>query len=309
MATKARERSESGFYHVYQRGVCLFDIFEDDGDHEFYLERLGKYCKDYGVELHAWCLMSNHTHLLVKADLEDLSAMMRGLGSSYARFFNARHARTGPLFEGRFGSVCVETDAQYMNVIRYIHRNPIKHEESTLCGSYPWSSYAEHAAAAPVTCVVDFALALFGDIDAFVRFHSDRDGDKQRHLDIGTSGPMKDDEARWRADESLLNAGFDVPISLIGTLPRKLRDQAIAVVKKTIGCSLRQLQRLTAIAYSAIRNAVKLACGEVEDEPEEPEAPILKELIGSWGKPDSADPNNLEGVTAPPQRRIIPTPV
>ncbi len=281
MATKPREQSTSGFYHVYQRGVCLFDIFEDDVDREFYLERLRKYCGEIGVEIHAWCLMSNHTHLLLRAGLEELSAAMRKLGSVFARFFNARHKRSGPLFEGRFCSVCVETDEQYMNVMRYIHRNPVHHEEAALCGSYPWSSYGEHIAGAPVTCEVSFALSLFGGVDAFARLHGERDGDKQRHLDVGTSGPMRDDEARWRADEALAEAGFGVTTSHIGTLPHKTRDRAIAAVKCAIGCSLRQLQRLTAIAYSAIRRAVELACGEVNDEPVEREESVVKELVDS----------------------------
>ncbi len=283
MATKKRERSESGFYHVFQRGVSLFGIFEDDIDREFYLNRLQKYCVEHGVEIHAWCLMSNHTHLLVKADLEDLSAMMCKFGSVYAKFFNSRHLRTGHLFEGRYCSVCVETEEQYVNVMRYIHRNPVYHEESALCGGYPWSSYAEYLSAVPVTCMTGFALALFGSVEDFVRFHGDRNGDKQRHLDVGTSGPMKDDEARRRANVALAESGFDVPASRIGMLPRETRDQAIALVKRTVGCSLRQLQRLTALAYSAIRRAVKLS--SCDDEPEEREVSVLKELIASWGRP------------------------
>jgi len=284
MATKKRELSASGFYHVYQRGVSLFDIFEDDVDREFYLERLQKYCKELDVELHAWCFMSNHTHLLLKASPDALSAVMRKLGSVYARFFNYRHKRSGPLFEGRFCSTPIETDGQYMNVIRYVHRNPVVHEEAALNG-YLWSSYAEHVAATPTTCVVSFALSLFGDVDAFVRFHADREGDKHRYLDVGTSGPMKDDEARRRADEALAESGFSVTASHIGTLPRNLRDRAIATVKKLVGCSLRQLQRLTAIAYSAIRRAVEFSDDEDADTPEIRETSILRELIDACERP------------------------
>ena len=91
MATKKRKRSESGFYHVFQRGVCLFDIFEDDEDRKFYLKRLVRYASELHVEIHAWCLMSNHTHLLVRAQHETLSAVMRKIGSVYARYFNKRH--------------------------------------------------------------------------------------------------------------------------------------------------------------------------------------------------------------------------
>lgn len=265
MATKPRERSMSGFYHVFHRGVSLFDIFEDNEDREFYLERLVQYASETGVEIHAWCLMSNHTHLLLRADRERLSEMMRKLGSVYARFFNRRHGRSGPLFEGRFGSVCVETDAQLLSVVRYIHRNPVHHGGHALMEGYRWSSYNEYASSSPKTCEIDFTLDLFGGVAQLVGFHKE-ERDRERHLDIGTVGPMSDDEARVRADQALADAGFDINVSKIGSLPRKMRDRAIACVKRVVGCSFRQLQRLTAVAYTAIRNAVSIANGYMLDE-------------------------------------------
>lgn len=284
MATKKRERSESGFYHVFHRGVSQFDIFEDDADREFYLERMVRYCRELDVEIHAWCLMSNHTHLLVRADMDALSATMRKLGSAYAKRFNWRHMRSGPLFEGRFSSVCVETDEQYVTVMRYIHRNPIHHEEETLCGSYRWSSYGEHVAASPETCVVEFALGLFGSVDAFTRMHQDRVEDRERLLDVGTFGRMRDEEARWRANRALAEAGFEVPVSRIGTLPRKLRDDALACVKDAVKCSLRQLQRLTAVAYSAIRCATaRLGREPVDAAGRERYERPMEELIAAFG--------------------------
>ncbi len=305
MATKRRQKSESGFYHVCQRGVCLFDVFEDDTDREFYLKRLQKYCEELGVEIHAWCLMSNHTHLLLRADLEALSAMMRKLGSVYARFFNTRHMRSGPLFEGRFYSVCVETNEQFMSTIRYIHRNPVHHEEAALCGSYAWSSYGEYTSGKPVMCKAGFALELFGSLDGFTRFHGERDDDRERHLDIGTSGPMKDDEARRRANEALAESGFDVTASHIGTLPRDARDRAIACVKRIVGCSLRQIQRLTAIAYSAIRRAVEIAGREVEEQPVEPVTTVLQELVGALESPQGDLATALENTIG--KSRVLPT--
>jgi len=255
MATKQRAQSSTGFYHVFHRGVNQFDIFEDDEDRQYYRDHLQKYARDLGVEVHAWCLMSNHSHLLLKADHEALPVFMRQLASSYARFFNRRHARSGPLFEGRFDSVCIESDEQLISVVRYIHRNPVHHEEETLFGTYPWSSFREYATGAPELCEIAFALELFGGIDSFVAYHEGWD-ENERHLDMDTLGRMGDDEARRRADSALESAGFKVKASSIGRLPRKLRDKALMCVKRAVNCSLRQLQRLTSIAYSAIRNAV-----------------------------------------------------
>ena len=289
MATKKRKRSESGFYHVFQRGVCLFDIFEDDEDRKFYLKRLVRYASELHVEIHAWCLMSNHTHLLVRAQHETLSAVMRKIGSVYARYFNKRHGRTGPLFEDRFGSVCVETDSQFLSVMRYIHRNPIHHEERTLMGDYPWSSYGEYMTGVSETCEQTLAMSIFGSVDRFISFHHIEQDYKQsieRYLDIDTIGPMRDDEARLRANHVLVEAGIPVTVARLGALPYKQRDMAIALVKHSIHCSLRQLQRLTAIAFSAIRNAVQLSFGDVVGarRSESAEASVLQpgRFLSSW---------------------------
>ena len=264
MATRKREQSESGFYHVFQRGVNHFDIFEDDTDREFYIEKIRKYASKTNVEIHAWCLMDNHVHILVRASIAQLSAMMQQLGSVYARYFNFRHKRSGPLFEGRFCSVCVNTDAQLLSVVRYIHRNPVHHEEKTLCGEYPWSSYGEYLAGGVGICKVDFVMSLFGSMTEFVRFHEE-ERDNERHLDIGSTGLMGDDEARDRASRALVKAGFEVGVSQIGSLDRKLRDGAICLIKRLVGCSMRQIQRLTSIAFSSIRKAIEVSAAPSQD--------------------------------------------
>lgn len=257
MATKPRTRSKSGFYHVFHRGVNHFDIFENDGDREFYLDCMKRYARKSEVEVHAWCLMSNHVHLLVRTDLEQLSGFMRKLGSVYARYFNRAYGRIGPLFGGRFSSVCVETDAQLVSVVRYIHRNPVCHDRGALFGDYQWSSYGEYLAGNPLTCELAFVLELFGSVEAMARFHEERfDSERERHLDIDATGAMKDDEARRRANSILEYMGFDVGISFLGTLSQQMRDRALFLIRRATGCSLRQLQRLTAIAYAAIRKAV-----------------------------------------------------
>jgi len=257
MATKPRQRSASGFYHLFQRGVNLFDIFEDDIDRKFYLNRMQRYALDADVEIHAWCLMSNHVHLLLRASLENLSSFMRRLGSVFARRFNSRHGRTGPLFECRFGSVCVETDAQLLAVLRYIHRNPFYHDETALFGDYRWSSYSEYTSGEPVTCELGFVFSLFGSIEELIRFHEQEiPSDLERHMDIGVTAVLRDDEARKRANSALREFGFSIDVDQIGKLAHKMRDSALIVVKRTTGCSLRQLQRLTAIAFSAISSAM-----------------------------------------------------
>lgn len=256
MSSKPRKQSVSGFYHVCQRGINRFDIFEDDADREFFVNRMCRYANEHGIEIHSWALMSDHFHLLLKSGFKELSDMMRTLGSVYARYFNRRHERSGPLYEGRFYSVCIESDPQLLATVRYIHRNPVRHEETALYGSYRWSSYREYTSASPSTCKLDFVLNLFGSVAELMRFHKE-ERDEERFPDIGTMGPMHDDEARWRANEALDTAGYKIEVSQIGTLSRTLRDEAIACIKRSVHCSLRQIQRLTSIAYCTIRHAVE----------------------------------------------------
>lgn len=258
MASKHRKQSASGFYHVYQRGVNLFDIFEDDADRAVFIKLMTHYAAECGVALFAWTLMSDHFHILLKSEFKELSAMMRKLNSVYARHFNKRHDRKGPLFQGRFESVCVENDDQFLTTVRYIHRNPVHHDETALYGTYRWSSYAEYANGIPETCEIDFVLAYFKDSDEMAHFH-EKVCDWERHPDTNADGPMKDDEARKLANAVLRETGFAVGISQVGALSHNIRDQAIACVRQSIGCSMRQIQRLTAIAYSIIRKAVNRA--------------------------------------------------
>ena len=267
MARKPRKISSTGFYHVMQRGVNLFDIFETDDDRRQYLEFLMEAADQFRISIHAWCLMSNHTHLLLRGDLCNLSCMMHRLGSRYASYFNRRHERIGHLFDGRFESVCIESDAQYLAVVRYIHRNPVEHQEQALRGTYPWSSYVEYVSGKAIVSQIDVALEMLGGTDSFVRFHTQDASSDERHLDIGTLGRLTDDEARSRANTALENAGFTVCVGNIGRLSRHLRDKAIAIVKQSVGCSLRQMQRLTSLAYHAIRIAVLKAGTSVNTTP------------------------------------------
>ena len=256
MSTKPREQSESDFYHVMQRGVGLFNLFEDDHDRNRYVEELKKAVKDTNAEIYAWCLMSNHTHLLVKANIEALACFMRQLGACYARYFNSRHSRPGHLFQDRYKSVPVTDDSQLLATVRYIHRNPAHHDGRTLCGDYPWSSYREYVNGSAVITHTEMVLEMLGGAKAFREFHALDDG--KRYLDIDTLARTSDDQARTYAQQALLAVGVKIPLSKLGSLPRPERDAAIKVML-SLGLSLRQTQRLTGISYNAIRTVAKRA--------------------------------------------------
>ncbi len=132
-------------YHVLSRGNERRDIFYDDDDRRTFLNTLGEMAQRFEIELLAYVLMNNHYHLLLRSLRANLSRAMQWLGATYTNRFNARHARSGHLFQGRFKSMLVENDAYLMGLSFYIHRNPLRAGMVKRLADYPWSSYRFYA--------------------------------------------------------------------------------------------------------------------------------------------------------------------
>lgn len=133
MGRPLREQTP-GHYHVTMRGNAGVNIYTNTIDRDRFLALLGWISHDEVWTVHAWCLMSNHFHLLVAIERETLSAGMHRLASRYARWFNETHDRKGHLFERRFSAKRIEGDLQLRNTAEYILANPVK---AGLCTS-PW---------------------------------------------------------------------------------------------------------------------------------------------------------------------------
>jgi putative transposase len=128
--------------HVVQRGNNRNACFRADGDYLTYLTHLHHLSGKHECELHAYCLMTNHVHLLLTpADTEACGLLMRDLGRCYVPYFNRRHGRTGTLWEGRFRSCLVESAHYVLACHRYIELNPVRARMVGDPGAYPWSSY------------------------------------------------------------------------------------------------------------------------------------------------------------------------
>lgn len=136
MPSPRRRECDSQIYHITARGVGRMNIFEDDDDRGEFLRLLSAALEATTVEAYAWCLMSNHVHLLLHGPLESISEAMRRTLGRYAVFFNKKHDHVGHLFQGRFFSVPVIDDPQLMELVRYIHQNPA-HAGALGCGGVP----------------------------------------------------------------------------------------------------------------------------------------------------------------------------
>lgn len=144
MPRPMRLQHAGAWHHVMNRGSSRQDVFLNDLDRYSFLSLLVDSTRRTDVEVHAYCLMGNHFHLLVRTPKPNLDTAMHLLLSRYVRRFNRRHDRDGPLFRSRFHSLLVQEDQYQLAVSRYIHRNPLDLGVQDLA-SYPWSSFAAFA--------------------------------------------------------------------------------------------------------------------------------------------------------------------
>lgn len=131
-------------HHVTQRGNRGADIFETDQDRYAYLRFLTEYCGKRGLSIGAYCLMSNHIHLVaVPAKESSLSEGLRDTHTVYAMYFNSRTEMSGHLWQGRFFS-CPLDEAHLWAAVRYVELNPVRAGMVERAETYPWSSAAAH---------------------------------------------------------------------------------------------------------------------------------------------------------------------
>ena len=143
MARPLRIEYNNAYYHVMNRGAAHRDIFTCDKHREIFLNLLKDIHEMFRVEIHAYCLMDNHYHLLLSTPDGNLSRAMRHLNGVYTQRFNRLEKSDGPLFRGRFKSILIDADSYLLSVSRYIHLNPFQAGLVKKPGGYEWSSYRQ----------------------------------------------------------------------------------------------------------------------------------------------------------------------
>lgn len=172
---------EGALHHVFDRGNRRQLICEEALDYQFLLWLVGRAVSRFEWVVHAYCVMPNHYHFLIETPKAGLSRGMQLVNGRYAQGFNAGRRLDGHLFQGRFGSVLVETEAHALWVNRYIARNPVEAGLAASPASWAWSSYgALRRGIAPAWLAHDAVLRLFGGGEnaavAYERLILDEDG-------------------------------------------------------------------------------------------------------------------------------------
>lgn len=132
---------EGAVYHVMNRGLNQNLIFLEQKDYEVFLSTLDEGCRLFNVTVYAYCLMPNHYHLLICTPSGNISRFMRHLNGVYTQRFNRDHHRDGPLFRGRFRGILVQEDSYLIEVVRYIHKNPVEAKLVDRLSRFNWSSH------------------------------------------------------------------------------------------------------------------------------------------------------------------------
>jgi REP element-mobilizing transposase RayT len=165
MTRQTRIDAPGALHHIIVRGIERKKIFKDDADRDKFLERLGGILVDTKTPCLAWAIIPNHFHLLLRTGATPISSVMRSLLTGYAIYFNRRHRRSGHLFQNRYKSILCQEDAYLLELVRYIHLNPLR---AKLVSSYDeLQSYPYGGHSAIMGKVerewqdVDLVLALF----------------------------------------------------------------------------------------------------------------------------------------------------
>jgi REP element-mobilizing transposase RayT len=210
-----------------------------------------------GTKIHAYCLMSNHAHLLVQICSEPdggskmLAQVMKRIEIRYARYYNFKYNRIGALFQDRYRSEAVETDAYYLTVLRYIHRNPVVAGIAKSPSKYEWSSYRAYSAKGDVQGLTGFVYTDFGKTLLDGQFESYVDEcDDADCMDMDDDRRMTDMELSSKIEEAL-----GIPAPTISALERKEVKEALQRIYGIKGVSYRQISRVTGIPLSTVFRA------------------------------------------------------
>ena len=139
-----RVEYENAYYHVMNRGAGRQTIFPNSFYYKLFLITIAEAVSQFDIEIHAYCLMGNHYHLLIKTPRANLSRAMRHINGIYTQRYNRSKKTDGTLFRGRYKAILIDSDSYILHLSKYIHLNPLVAGVVEKLEEYPWSSYLSY---------------------------------------------------------------------------------------------------------------------------------------------------------------------
>ena len=237
MPRQARKKSNSGIYHIILRGINRQQIFEDVEDYNKFL-RILEECKAISeFEIFAYCLMSNHIHLLLKEVKEPIEQIMKRITTRFVYWYNIKYQHSGHLFQDRFKSEPVENDEYFLTVVRHIHQNPVKAGICKKPQDYNYSSYNEFFRKETlVDC--DFVFGMI-ETDDFIKFNNKKAFEQCLDIEEKPTIRVTDEQAK----KIIMKYSKCRSISEFEVLPTDLKEKYIKKFHAN-GVSIRQISRL-----------------------------------------------------------------
>lgn len=276
MARPLRLEYAGALYHVTSRGDGREDIYLDDSDRWDFLTVLSGVCDRFNWVVHAYCLMSNHYHLLVETPDSNLAMGMRQLNGVYTQRFNRRHTRVGHVFQGRYKAIIVQKDSYLLELARYIVLNPVRARMIRSAKDWPWSSYRATAGVAerPQWLNTDWLLSTFGKrksaaISAYCAFVLEGKNqpspwdELKNQIYLGDERFVEKLQKHLETDKDL----SEVPLAQRRKVPKTLheyereaasRNEAIANAYASGGYSMKDIGEYFGLHYSRISRLLNI---------------------------------------------------
>lgn len=268
MARRPRVEFPGAFYHVIARGNNRQAVFADDADRARYLRYLGEDAVRAKVRLYAYALMTNHIHLLVETPHAPLSSLMQRLQGRYTQYFNRRHRRVGHLFQGRYKAIVCDRDAYLLELIRYIHLNPVRVGEADDPRAARWTSHQAYLGSRASEFVeTRLPLGMLGRDEvrarrAFARFVAEGVAMGHReHLYDTVDQRYLGDEAFVARTERLLPTGARDRVTRWTPDLRATAPQVIAAAAAAVGLALDAVRAPGKAAQGSLARALAAHVG------------------------------------------------
>ena len=245
-----REYSYSKVYHIIIKGIDDGDIFYDNEDKQVFKEKMKLTKEKFKYNIYAYCLMNNHVHLVIEVANDTLSKAMQGLSVRYVHYFNRKYNRKGPLIQERFKSKKVEDQRYFLEVCRYVHRNPEK-AKIAKTNDYNWSSYNEYLFEEKLINKDVLLHYYSNDLESFIKHTNKKDSIKELMN-------QADFEMNLRLnDEELINIilkiyNLDSAKEIIIFFKNKKNRELLCQLKNIYNINKTQLSRITRVSPKII---------------------------------------------------------